>query len=810
MLARWALKIWPLILIVSLAIGAFSIPRTIRLYRQISTDPVDLLPNDHPNVQTLTQIRKKVENRTRIPLILESENPDRTISYLKDLASRLKATPFVGKVSLTKPGHHFFDQYKLLFLELGDLQEIRDRIDRRIQKEKLKGFLFDLEGEDEFSFKDLEEKYRVEYSEASRSEYYVSQDGKTFSLYVESLDRDSSLKSASRFYDELEAFVRLEKPSDFEPTLKLYISGPSKVLEYRALLRDLKLAGLISGICIFIPLLIRFRNPFVVFLIFTPLLIGIPVTFTIGSLFISKLSVTTSFLFAILGGLGIENGIHIYSRYHEARKNGLSLEERLREIYGHLAPAILTSVLSVAVTFLLLIVNDFRGFSEFGLIAGIGLGVIFLLYFSFFPALLVLLEKINLLRATKVPGKKDVVGGWLGSGARPRATGEHGWAEPKTGPTRHTWVVLSLFGCFSLYSLLSPFLINFEYDSKKIRADIPEVRIAKEKQRSTLSRVNNPAVLIVQDRNEADQIKSYFKKKKEESANSTIDTTRSYYDLFPIDQPEKMKVIGEMREMLSDPTIRLVKGEQKKDLDRFKEILQEAKPFAEKDIPTELKEFFMGNPEPPGTLFFINAQPKLELDDGRNAMRFAKEIRTIETSTGLRHPSSDASLFGIVLETMFKDIPRVLILSLLSVFAFVMLDFRSFRKSLLVISSILMGVFWLMGVMNIFDIRFNFYNMIIIPSVMGMSIDNAIHLMHRYDEMGKGSLKKVISTTGLTCLLASLTNAGGFAGLLFSIHKGLYSIGLLAVIGVGTCLLSTLVFLPLILKLREIKSPLRL
>ncbi|MBI2083089.1 MAG: YggS family pyridoxal phosphate-dependent enzyme [Deltaproteobacteria bacterium] len=29
--------------------------------------------------------------------------------------------------------------------------------------------------------------------------------------------------------------------------------------------------------------------------------------------------------------------------------------------------------------------------------------------------------------------------GWLGSGARPRATGEHGWAEPETGPALIHW-----------------------------------------------------------------------------------------------------------------------------------------------------------------------------------------------------------------------------------------------------------------------------------------------------------------------------------------------------------------------------------
>ncbi|MBI2982062.1 MAG: MMPL family transporter [Deltaproteobacteria bacterium] len=738
-------------------------------------------------------------------LVLESEKPEATIRYMKDLAARLAREPFIEKVQYKKPGYAFFDKYKLLFLDLKALTEIRDRIDRRIQQEKLKGFLFDLEGEDEFDFKDLEKKYRAEYSDASRSEYYVSADGKTFSLYMESRETGSSLKTASSFYDQIETIFRKENPAAIDPTLKLYLAGPSKVLEYRALIRDLKVAGLISGLCIFLPLLIRFRNPIIVLLIFTPLFIGIPISFAIGSLFISKLSVTTSFLFAVLGGLGIESGIHIYSRYDEARRRGLPLEMRFKEIYEHLAPGMLTSVLSLAVTFLLLVVNDFRGFSEFGLISGIGLGVIFLLYFTFFPALLILLEKVHLLR-----GPQDRRAGDSPTGGPPPAQPHcRGMAARQDPLHRLVKIALLFFGLISLYSFAAPFRIDFEYDSKKIRADIPEVRVAKEKQRLTISRVNNPAVLIVQNREEATALKQVLGERKEATPDSTIDTTRSYFDLVPTDMAEKMRIVEEMRKKLSDPTLKLVKGEQKKDLDRFREILQTTTPFAEKEVPEEVLQVFTGKKEPPGFLFFVNAKPRLELDDGRNAIKFADEIREVETEFGKKYPSSDASIFGIVLKTMFQDIPRVLILSLLSVFAFVYLDFRSLSKSLLVLTSILMGVLWLLGVMQFFGIKFNFYNMIIIPSIMGMSIDNGIHLMHRYKELGKGSLKKVISTTGIAALLSSLTNAGGFIGLLFSIHRGLYSIGLLAVLGVGTCLLSTLVFLPLLLKLRE-KPPIEI
>ena len=84
-----------------------------------------------------------------------------------------------------------------------------------------------------------------------------------------------------------------------------------------------------------------------------------------------------------------------------------------------------------------------------------------------------------------------------------------------------------------------------------------------------------------------------------------------------------------------------------------------------------------------------------------------------------------------------------------------------------------------------------------------MSIDNSIHIFHRYKELGPGSLSRVLSSSGLAALLASLTNASAFVGLLFCTHKGLLSIGELALVGVGTCLLSTLVFFPALLEFFE-------
>jgi predicted RND superfamily exporter protein len=778
------LKLWPLILIGTLALTAASVPRTIQLFKNISTDPADLLPHDNPNVQALLKVRDKLEKGVRTSVVFESDDPEATLRFLADTVEKLENEPTVGRVIARKIGYDFFDKYKMLFIDLDDLRTIRDRIDRRIQKEKLGGLYIDLEDEgDSVSFKDLEEKYGTKYADETKSEYNVSQDGRIYSIFVESGAGSTGLSAASRFQDKMEAFVAGLKPADYHPTMKIYFSGATKVLEYRALVKDLKRVGIISGILIFIPLLIRFRNPLHVLAVFLPLGVAMPISFAASSFFVDKLNVSTSFLFAILGGLGVENGIHIFSRYYEDRTSGHERKHAVNQIYEHTGRSILTSVASVAVTFLLLLINEFRGFSEFGLISGLGLWIIFFVYFSFMPSLLTFLEKIRVLRFHK----------------------QIAAAEPAI-PVKAKWLTASLvvFTLFTAFSFIVTPFIGFEYDSKKTRAEIPEVIEAKKKQRLTTRRFNNPAAVVIGSREEAEALHEAVEKRKDEDKFSpTIDASRSYYDLVPRDQDQKLKVIGEIEKLLEDDTIRLVKGEQKKDLDRFRRAIEGTVPVKERDVPVEVAELFKGKPEVPGELFYINAIPELELDDGKNAMRFAEDVGLLETKSGVYHPSSDGVVYGLVLKTMLRDSKKVLVVSLLSVLFFVFLDFRSVRKTAIVMTSIVLGVFWLLGVIYIFGVKLNFYNMIIIPAVMGMSIDNSIHIYHRYEEMGRGSLAKVLGSTGVAAMLASLTNASGFLGLLFCVHKGLYSIGLLAVIGVGTCFLSTLVFLPALLQFLE-------
>ncbi len=781
-LVRFLLKYYWLVILLALASAGFSYPRMIHLFKTISTDPIDLLPQDYPSVQALLKIRDKLKPKKTFGVVLESSDADAVKRALYDLKTRFEKRPEVGRALVTKPGYAFFDKYKLLYLDLEDLQEIRDRVRRKIQQEKLGPLYisFDDEGDKELDFQDLEDKYKKRYgSEQAGSEFYVSPNGRVYAIYVESKKANLNMAEERAFQDEIRKIAEEVDYKSYAPDMKLYLSASTRVLEYRALVRDLKIAGMISGFLIFVPLLIRFRRPQFVALIFLPLALGIPLGLAIASVWVPKLNVTTSFLFAILGGLGVETGIHIFSRYYERRGEGLGLSETLTEIYLSLGPAVLTAVASLAVTFLFMIFSDFRGFSEFGLISGIGLWVLFVVYFTFFPSLLILSERIGLLKFGKQIGDFE---------GRVRFSPDF------------VRLMLALFSLMTVFSIFVAPKLRFEYDSKKIRADTPENRIAKRYQRSTAGeRINAPAAVLIQDAGQADAVRAAVERIRDANPQTTLQGTTSLYSLVPGQQDSKMEVIREIREMLEDDTIRLVPDDKRADLDRFKKALADTEPFGNKQVPGEIVERFTGDPKIPGSLMLILPKPRLELDDGRNAMAFEREIGRIPTPLGEFQASSDAIIFAEVLKTMFRDSKKVLVISVLSVFAFVLLDFRSLRKSLLVMFSILAGVFWVFGVMYLTGTKLNLYNMVMIPAVMGMSIDNSIHIYHRYEELGRGSLSKVLSTTGVSAMLASFTNASGFFGLVFCAHGGLKSMGVLATIGLGTCLITTLLYLPMIL-----------
>ena len=113
----------------------------------------------------------------------------------------------------------------------------------------------------------------------------------------------------------------------------------------------------------------------------------------------------------------------------------------------------------------------------------------------------------------------------------------------------------------------------------------------------------------------------------------------------------------------------------------------------------------------------------------------------------------------------------------------------------------------MLGLMYAFGLKVNVFNMAVFPTVLGIGIDNAVHLMHRYDQEGRGSVLKVVLTTGAAAVLASLTTGIGFAATLIAHHNGIKSMGQLAVVGFAGSLLASTVLFPAVLRVLEGRDP---
>ena len=130
-------------------------------------------------------------------------------------------------------------------------------------------------------------------------------------------------------------------------------------------------------------------------------------------------------------------------------------------------------------------------------------------------------------------------------------------------------------------------------------------------------------------------------------------------------------------------------------------------------------------------------------------------------------------------------------------------NFRSPKWALLALLPLVVGILWMLLMMEVFDLKLNFYNLVVLPAVLGIGNDAGVHLVHRYREEGPGSVLRVLRSTGEHVTMGSLTTMIGFGGLLLSFHPGLRSIGSLAVVGIGATLLAALLFLPALLQWLE-------
>jgi predicted RND superfamily exporter protein len=148
---------------------------------------------------------------------------------------------------------------------------------------------------------------------------------------------------------------------------------------------------------------------------------------------------------------------------------------------------------------------------------------------------------------------------------------------------------------------------------------------------------------------------------------------------------------------------------------------------------------------------------------------------------------------------MAGDSGRAGVLTALGILLIVYLCFRNIRDSLLVVLPIVFAVSATFAVLLLFGHKFSFMAMTAIPLIIGICIDNGIHLIRRYRETEGGSILEVARASGAALIQSNLTTMVGFGALTASSFAPLAELGLVTVLGVALALAAALIAVPAVI-----------
>jgi len=199
-----------------------------------------------------------------------------------------------------------------------------------------------------------------------------------------------------------------------------------------------------------------------------------------------------------------------------------------------------------------------------------------------------------------------------------------------------------------------------------------------------------------------------------------------------------------------------------------------------------------------GDKYLVTIYPKESVWNLPFLERFTGQMKKLdERVTGM------PSVFYVLMNIIAKDGKKAAGLTIMVVFLLLLWDFKKLRLALLAMIPLIVGVVWMVGTMHLFGLQLTLVNLMGVPLILGIGIDDGVHILHRYRTEGLGKIRTVFSSTGKAVMLTSITTMLAFGSLVFATYSGLGSLGIALFLGVGACSLPSVLFLHALLGLLE-------
>jgi predicted RND superfamily exporter protein len=800
----------------AIAIGA----AWLAAHLPVQADLSYLLPPSARSVQDLRSIEKRARVIGTVMVVVKSDDPEARATAAHKMRDRLRAMPpdLVSSVTFDESvARKYAWDHRWLFASLPDITAARDALRDEIADAKVRAnpLFVDLGDPPPPRPGTTELRKKLRDAEAKQGDpgELVSDSGHAQLMIVRTGYSSGDVDRDERLLEELDnafAQVRVEVPGvDIGAAGDVVLT----VAEHDAILNGMLMAMALTVGLVLLALLLFFRSPIAIGALSWSLVVGALATFGFTKLAVGHLNLATAFLSSIVIGNGINFGILLLARYGEELRAGHDGVTALgNAIRGTLAGTF-AAALTAAVAYASLIVTAFRGFRDFGIIAGVGILLCWISAYTVLPAALAVAARTRLLRPRKEPSIP---------GAFAPPTGKAGRVPPQLlsralsrlaprNPLANAVVMLALTltagGLTWHYLAGDPFesdFANLRSSNDTIKQESGWMRVVDKNWGQGIS---GGFVIAVKSRDQVAPLVSKLRAmdKDKPRMKKLFSRVNSLDDLMPADQPAKLALLAEIRGMLTPDALENLSDTDRADANALRPPAN-LTALHDADVPEDLAWPFIESDGSRGRLILAMEGWGYDNWSAKDIVRFADDARGLELGDGVLLGGS-SFVFADMLDLMNHDGPVATLLSMIGAILVVILIVGWRRHGLVTVLCGLTGTLAMLALGSLVGLKVNFLDFVALPITIGIGIDYAVNIAARDRQDPSHDSARLLASVGAAVLLCSFTTIVGYGSLLLSANQGIRSFGTAAILGEATCLTVALLFAPALLRLFLRRSP---
>jgi hypothetical protein len=215
----------------------------------------------------------------------------------------------------------------------------------------------------------------------------------------------------------------------------------------------------------------------------------------------------------------------------------------------------------------------------------------------------------------------------------------------------------------------------------------------------------------------------------------------------------------------------------------------QSEPVTIGDLPPELRARYVGKTGH----FRLFVYPAENVWEYGPLTRFVADVQSVDPDAH----GTTVTTFEY-LRVLKDGYTRAALYAVIGAAGLALVTFRAVGPALLALVPLGLGAVWTLGLMGWLGVPFNAANLLLLPLIVGVGIDNGIYLVHRVRERrGRADERRPLAPSAAKAItLASLTNIVGFGSLMLSSHRGIWSLGFVVALGVLCLWVASVTTLP--------------